>query len=300
MELKIDHEFETMIPPLTKEEFKELEYLIVHDRIIYSPILHWNGVIIDGHNRYRIVQKHPEVHCSQRLICFHDRDEARAWICKNQLGRRNLTPAQKKYLIGKQYESEKACHGGDRKSSNRGSSPQSDDLITGRKTSEKIAKETRTSKAYVERAGNYAKGLDAAEEVLPGIRQMVFAGDIHPTEKDVTAVGRAKENDRKALAENLKTSRKSSAKRNQEPGSFKPSTRSILAISEAMDSSNGYTASTVDTDFVITELEHALESMAYRWRTCINDYREIAMAENCRKKIQALVKEGIRFLEEYG
>ncbi len=213
MELKIDHEFETMIPPLTKEEFKDLEDLIVHDKIIYSPILFWNGMIIDGHNRYRIAKAHPEVHYDRRLISFQNRDEARAWICKNQLGRRNLTPAQKKYLIGKQYESEKARHGGDRKSPDGKSSPQSEDLTKGLKTSEKIAKETKTSKAYVERAGEYAKGLDAAEEALPGIRQMVFAGDIHPKDKEVAAVARATEKDRAALAENLKAPRRNPKKK---------------------------------------------------------------------------------------
>lgn len=33
------------------------------------------------------------------------------WICKNQLGRRNLTEAQKSYLRGKQYEAEKMAEG---------------------------------------------------------------------------------------------------------------------------------------------------------------------------------------------
>lgn len=38
------------------------------------------------------------------------------WICKNQLGRRNLTDAQKTYLIGRQYEAQKMTVGGDRQS----------------------------------------------------------------------------------------------------------------------------------------------------------------------------------------
>jgi hypothetical protein len=37
-------------------------------------------------------------------------------IINNQLGRRNLTAEQKKYLIGLRFNSEKAAHGGDRKS----------------------------------------------------------------------------------------------------------------------------------------------------------------------------------------
>jgi hypothetical protein len=34
----------------------------------------------------------------------------------NQLGRRNLTPAQKSYLRGKRYNLEKGARGGDQKS----------------------------------------------------------------------------------------------------------------------------------------------------------------------------------------
>ena len=37
-------------------------------------------------------------------------------MCRNQLGRRNLTEEQKSYLRGKQYEAEKMAQGGDRKS----------------------------------------------------------------------------------------------------------------------------------------------------------------------------------------
>ena len=36
------------------------------------------------------------------------------WMCKNQLGKRNLTDEQKTYLIGKEYEAMKKSIGGDR------------------------------------------------------------------------------------------------------------------------------------------------------------------------------------------
>ena len=59
MELKIDPEFEDKIPLLTAEEFQQLESNILADGLVISPIITWNGVIVDGHNRYRIVSKHP-------------------------------------------------------------------------------------------------------------------------------------------------------------------------------------------------------------------------------------------------
>ena len=42
---------------------------------------------------------------------FESREEVLAWICKNQLGRRNLTPEQKKFLMGKQYCLDEEGHG---------------------------------------------------------------------------------------------------------------------------------------------------------------------------------------------
>lgn len=53
MELKIKDEFKKLIPPLTAEEFKQLETHCI-DEGIRDAIVTWNGFIIDGHNRYKI------------------------------------------------------------------------------------------------------------------------------------------------------------------------------------------------------------------------------------------------------
>ena len=55
MELRIDREFESKIPPLTTEEFRQLEENILTDGVVINPIIVWNGVIVDGHNRYRTI-----------------------------------------------------------------------------------------------------------------------------------------------------------------------------------------------------------------------------------------------------
>ena len=114
--LKIDPEFQSQIPPLTDDEFKQLEENILKEGKLLSPLIVWGNTLVDGHNRYAILQKHPEICFSTMPLRFANREEALAWICKNQLRRRNLTPEQKYYLMGKQYEAEKAAHGSDRKS----------------------------------------------------------------------------------------------------------------------------------------------------------------------------------------
>ena len=105
--LRIDPEFESKIPPLTEEEYQLLEENILQDGVVLNPLIVWNGCIVDGHNRFRIIQAHPEIKYTVFEKEFPDRYAAIAWICCNQLGRRNLTPQQKKYLIGQRYEAEK-------------------------------------------------------------------------------------------------------------------------------------------------------------------------------------------------
>ncbi len=110
--LKIDPEFQSQIPPLTDDEFKQLEENILKEGKLISPLIVWGNTLVDGHNRYEIVQEHPEISFSTMPLPFESREEVLAWICKNQLGRRNLTPEQKKFLIGKQYSVEHRKPGG--------------------------------------------------------------------------------------------------------------------------------------------------------------------------------------------
>ena len=58
LHLTIDPEFASIIPPLREEEQKQLEENILADGVVINPLIVWNGVIVDGHNRYRILQQH--------------------------------------------------------------------------------------------------------------------------------------------------------------------------------------------------------------------------------------------------
>ena len=209
--LIIDPEFRDKIPPLTEEEFTLLEENILTDGAVFSPLIVWDNTILDGHNRYEIIQKHPELTYAVQRLPFDNRYEAISWICKHQLGRRNLTPQQKKYLIGQRYDAEKMAQGGDRKSGDAISRGQIDLLIsqgsTNNATRKKIAAESGTSDSYVKRADRFAKGVDAAEEVLPGIRQEILTGAIKPTETAVAAVAKAEPEERPRLAAALKTTK---------------------------------------------------------------------------------------------
>jgi len=83
--------FRDLIPPLTEEEFAQLEQNILSHGC-RDTIIAWKGIIIDGHNRYAICQKHG-ISYEVSEMRLGSRNEAKLWILENQLGRRNLTSA---------------------------------------------------------------------------------------------------------------------------------------------------------------------------------------------------------------
>ena len=50
--LQVDQEFSSLLPPLSEKEFNDLEKSLVEHGYEGPAIQLWNGVIVDGHNRY--------------------------------------------------------------------------------------------------------------------------------------------------------------------------------------------------------------------------------------------------------
>jgi len=86
--MEILKELEALIPPLTSEEFKQLERNILKEGI-RDPLVTWNGILVDGHNRYRIAQEHDMNYVTVEKE-FADMNAVKEWMINNQFGRRNL------------------------------------------------------------------------------------------------------------------------------------------------------------------------------------------------------------------
>ena len=327
--LKIDPEFQSQIPPPTDDEFKQLEENILKEGKLLSPLIVWNNTLVDGHNRYEIVQEHPEISFSTMPLPFESREEVLAWICKNQLGRRNLTPEQKKYLIGKQYEAEKMKLGGDHgnsRSSNGTFSPnsQNGDLGNSRTTCKKIAAENGISKNTVLRAEQFSKGVDAAEEAVPGTRKKVLSGEVKPTASEIASVARAPPEDRAALVaaickakEPLSQKQKSppatttplsdagtsdedatSAPTPSEP-TFPPKAGESLKADrqQILEIANGryHAKQLADGAAMLCEVSGAVNSMIRRWESVFRDYPDLLTDAGNR----AVVKRTIQKVKDY-
>ena len=96
MNITIDTEFKTLIPPLSEEEFKQLEANCVENGI-QDSLKVWNGILIDGHNRFEIAESHRLEYKTEEME-FSSRDDVKLWIIKNQLGRRNLSAYDRSVL----------------------------------------------------------------------------------------------------------------------------------------------------------------------------------------------------------
>lgn len=87
-ELKISEVLEHVMPPLQEMELNLLTQSLLTEGC-RDPLVVWDGTLIDGHNRYRICQEH-QIPFSYIEMEFGDESEARKWIIRNQLARRNV------------------------------------------------------------------------------------------------------------------------------------------------------------------------------------------------------------------
>jgi N6-adenosine-specific RNA methylase IME4 len=172
--MKISEKFKNLIPPLTSEEFNQLEQNCIKDGILES-IKTWQGTIIDGHNRYNIAVKNG-LSFETKEINFNSESEVVEWIILLQLGRRNLTESQKSYLRGVRYENEKLKHGGERASTQNGN------LI---KTADKLANEYNVSKNTIIRDSEFSKGIDLIASVEPEKRFEILQETSELTKQEI-------------------------------------------------------------------------------------------------------------------
>ena len=145
----------------------------------------WAGhnILLDGHNRYAIAQKHG-LKFKTVEIKLPGRDDVKRWIFNNQLGRRNLSPQQASYIRGKLYEMGKQSHGGQ---TPKGSCQNGNSL----KTEEVIAEGTGVSPRTIHRDADFAQAIDTIEQVVgEKKRDAILNRNIKMTKKDIKSVAR--------------------------------------------------------------------------------------------------------------
>ena len=177
--LKIDPEFRSLTSPISQEERAELVESILHEGCI-NPIVVWNGTILDGHNRYEICMEN-DVDFQLKSLDLQNREEAIIWICRNQMDRRNLSEERRKYLIGKQYESEKFIGAMNRQGINQYSEVRptllGEPLVTRNKTAMRLAERYHISHATVQKYEHYSRAVDQIKQVDEDLVERMLSGE---------------------------------------------------------------------------------------------------------------------------
>lgn len=181
-ELKIDPELKDLLPPLTDNEYEQLEKNIIENGFDKNfPIMEWHGFIVDGHNRYSICRKH-NIEYVVGTLAYETKEEVMEWMLDIQLGRRNLSPIQRiaiaeKYrsLYEKQArENLKQASGGDRRSESFEKNQGLPNLV-------KVENRIDTTKKLAQVAGVGKEIYRQAKRVLDSdnkdIKQRVLSGE---------------------------------------------------------------------------------------------------------------------------
>jgi hypothetical protein len=167
-------ELKALIPPLTTDELLQLEQNLLKYGV-KDPLAIWETnstlaqiddlakpvfILIDGHNRYQICQKH-RIDYRINLMNFASLDEVKDYMINYQLGRRNLTAEQTSYLRGLRYLQQKSMRGGSKTTGEQ------------QDVSALLAQEYGVSSRTIKRDGEFAMGLN---KLSPSLKQEVLSG----------------------------------------------------------------------------------------------------------------------------
>jgi len=185
-EIIIDQEFKWLLPALDQATYAWLEENILEHGCM-NPLVLWNGILIDRHNRYAIVRKH-DLPFNTVNMEFDSRDDVIIWIISTQISRRNLTAKQLTYFRGLHYNTEKKIHGGgERFVENVENDPirHNDGQPDLRFTANRLAREYNVSPRTIERDAVVAEAISAIGQVSPEAKKDILAGRTRISRKEL-------------------------------------------------------------------------------------------------------------------
>jgi hypothetical protein len=103
MNIVVNEELKAYIDPLTADEHEALERSILAEGCRDALML-WGDVLVDGHNRYGICQKHGLPFRTQQSSLFQSIEDVHLWMIDQHLGRRSVSDFQRGVLALRKRE----------------------------------------------------------------------------------------------------------------------------------------------------------------------------------------------------
>ena len=103
MNITVSEELKAYIDPLTPDEHEALERSLLAEGCRDALVL-WGDLLIDGHNRYGICQKHGIPFQTVQHPHFKSMDDVHLWMIDQHLGRRSVSDFQRGVLALRKRE----------------------------------------------------------------------------------------------------------------------------------------------------------------------------------------------------
>ena len=173
--ITIIEELKSFIRKPSEVEYQQLEENILTDGV-RDPLVIWkkgnDQVLIDGHNRYSIIQKHniPPSDYKVEYLDFNSLESVKDWMINNQLGRRNLTDQERMFFIGLRYNRTKSQQGGDHRSNGK--------VFRLVNNANELANEHNVTDRTVRNASKFAEGIEKLSKLNPLFKDQILSGKV--------------------------------------------------------------------------------------------------------------------------
>lgn len=203
MTITINEDLRAYIDPLTQDEFAALERSLLAEGCRDALVL-WGDLLVDGHNRYAICQKHALPFNTMQNLTFKSMEDVHLWMIDNHLGRRSVSDFQrgvlalrKKEIVSARLALGQAQTQAEQASAESGGAhPSTQPDAAAPLTREAIARAARVSSATLGQIEKIQK--TAAPELVSAVKSGVISINAAaavaslPSEKQVAAVAGGK------------------------------------------------------------------------------------------------------------
>lgn len=287
---RIDKQFKSLIRPLSKREYANLEKTIISNGC-HEQITVWGNIVIDGIYQYEICVKN-NINFDYQELTFDCREAVIAWICAHQLTREDLTEEMRRFLIGLRYETSKLII--NRKSSDRSMTYYPEDELQPDEeahpsrhiTAQVIAKENNISYGTVQKFALYTRALEKISTKAPDLVLKILAGKYKISHKNIVEISKMPIGEINRLIQQLE--------QNDGQQVIFKKTRNVIQSTPSLARQSQYKKSvkdmpTFDPDAPVTELALTIPSWLGSINRTIKNTNFKAVSKSAKNKLYTVM-----------
>lgn len=197
--------FENLTIPISESMEDDLVTSLIREGC-REPIMVWQGIIVDGHKRYRICSLEHVDFSVEEIECATE-EEAVIWACRKRTAKLSPGTQAYRYLMGKWYQSMVAIN----RAVKKPKAPDEGEYYErrGNRTSIQMSMEVGLHHSTLEKNGTYAAAMDVLFRTEPELWKAIMTGDLFLSMNEAIALSRGDERSRRdAIRKFLKTAGK--------------------------------------------------------------------------------------------